>query len=83
MPKFKWGAPQVTFRKRNGSKFTKTYHSRSAAAKSVKAYRSAGGKVVGTGIFGVKKGSVLMSKSGRTTRSGRATRDTKNWKETW
>lgn len=82
MPKFKKGAPQVIFRKRNGSKFTKTYHSRTAAAKSVKAYRSAGGKVVGTGMFGVKKGSSFMSKSGRTIRSRNATRDIKG-QQTW
>ena len=45
MPKFKKGDPQVTYYKRNGSEFTKTYHSKSAAMRSVKAYKSAGGRV--------------------------------------
>ena len=82
MPKFKWGAPQVTFKKKNGSKFTMTYHSRTASAKSIKAWRSSGGKVVGTGMFG-ENTKMFKSKSGRTMRSGNATRDTKNWKQTW
>ena len=84
MPKFKWGAPQVTYEKKNGSKFTMTYHSRTASAKSVKAWRSSGGKVLSTGMFRVKKSStVLRSKSGMTIRSGRATRDTKKYKHSW
>lgn len=52
MPKFKKGDAQVTFRKRNGSTFTKTYHSRSAAARSVKAWRKNGGSVSRTGRYG-------------------------------
>jgi len=74
MPKFKWGAPQVTFKRRNGKKFTNTYHSRGAAAKSARAWRAKGGKVVKTGSLGVKGKSVLRSKSGKTMKSGRATR---------
>jgi hypothetical protein len=80
MPKFLGGAPQVTFKKRNGSKFTMTYHSRTAAAKSVKAWRSSGGRVVKTGTY---KSSFNRSKSGMTTTSGRATRDYKNYKQSF
>jgi hypothetical protein len=75
MPKFKRGAPQVTFIKKNGKTFTNTYHSRSASAKSVKAWRSYGGKVKKTGQLG---STVFKSKSGITSRSGRATRNIKN-----
>jgi hypothetical protein len=78
--KFKVGAPQVTFIKRNGKTFTNTYHTRSASAKSVKAWRSYGGKVKKTGTY---KFSGYKSKSGLTTRSGRASRDTKTYKQTW
>jgi hypothetical protein len=77
MPKFLWGAPQVVFKKKNGGKFVKTYHSRLAAAKSVKAYRSKGGKVLGTRSFGVKPGSEGSTRSGMTMRSEKGWRDRK------
>lgn len=51
MPKFQIGSPQVTFLRKDGRKFTKTYHSRKSAADSVRAYRRKGGRVVGTGFY--------------------------------
>jgi len=55
MPKFKTGAPQLTFSKKNGGKFTMTYHSRTAAVKSFKAMRSKGAKVLKMGAFNPNK----------------------------
>lgn len=63
---FRTGAPQVTFRKLNGNKFTMTYHTRTAAAKSVKAWRSVGGTVIGTGSY---KLEAWKSKSGLTSKT--------------
>lgn len=51
MPKFHVGDPQVTFKRRDGRKFTKTFHGRTEAAKAVIAWRRKGGKVAGTGVF--------------------------------
>jgi hypothetical protein len=81
MPKFYRGAPQVTFIKRNGNTFTNTYHSRNASAKSVKSWRSKGGKVKKTGYY--DKTSSWTSKSGITSRSSMTNRDTKIWKQSW
>jgi len=45
MPRFKAGDPQVVFIARDGRKFTKTFHSRTAAAKAVVGWRKAGGRI--------------------------------------
>jgi hypothetical protein len=76
MPKFKIGAPQVTFLTKKKKKFTMTYHSRAAAARSVVAWRKKKGKVLKTGSYSKNKSSksLFNSKSGMTQRSGRATR---------
>jgi len=74
MPKFKKGAPQVIFRKKNGKKFTNTFHTRKNAAKAVVAWRAKGGKVLGTSTyFETKNGkSIWGSKSGMTQRKSLA-----------
>ena len=43
MPKFRHGDAQVTFRRKDGRKFTKTYHSHSAAARAIRGWRNSGG----------------------------------------
>lgn len=77
MPKFKIGAPQVKFRKRNGKTFTKTYHTRNAAARSIQAWKKRGGKVLGTSSYTPTKSgkSLWGTKSGLTQRSGRYSRE--------
>ena len=76
---FLYGAPQVTYKKRNGAKFTMTYHSRAMASKSIKAYRSAGGKVLSTSVYG-QTSKKFLSKSGLTKKGGKRRRVSN---ETW
>ena len=51
MPKFKSGDPQITFVRKDGKKFTKTFHSKSAANNAWKGWKSAGGKVASPGFL--------------------------------
>jgi hypothetical protein len=52
---FKNGAPQVVFRKKNGSTFTKTYRSDRSAYQSTIAWRKNGGKIVKEKTFKRKR----------------------------
>ena len=43
MPTFHNGAPQRTFKKKDGTRFTKTYHSAKAAQRAERAWVANGG----------------------------------------
>ena len=51
MPKFKKGDPQLTFTRKDGKKFTKTYHSVSASKRALKGWKANGGKTVKVSRF--------------------------------
>lgn len=57
MPRFKKGDPQVTFKRKDGKLFKKTFHTPAAARKAVKGWRANGGST--------KKGKYLTKFSGK------------------
>lgn len=66
MPEY--GSPTVTFRKSDGSTFTKAFRSRLSASRAIRGWRSKGGKVVGSGSYGSKSGVVTHNVRGRKRR---------------
>lgn len=52
MPTFKVGDRQIRFISSDGKRFTKTFHSSAAAARALKGWKAAGGRIAGTGVLG-------------------------------
>ncbi|MBP0902394.1 hypothetical protein ACFSKN_02100 [Mariniflexile gromovii] len=55
MPRFKKGDIQLTFTRRDGRKFTKTFHSKSSSMRAERGWTARGGKRPRFGVFNPKR----------------------------